>query len=81
VNVKVGTWTVDFLWRPERVAAETDFFDYHRGSVAFEDDHRRDLDLRSAGFEIRRYVEAQLRDSPAAVAADLRAALGIGRRE
>jgi hypothetical protein len=39
VNVRIGRWTVDFLCRAERLAVETDFFDYHRGSVAFEDDH------------------------------------------
>jgi hypothetical protein len=47
VNVKVGPWTVDFLWQAQRVAVETDFFDYHQGSVAFEDDHQRELDLRA----------------------------------
>ncbi len=78
VNVRVGGWTVDFLWRAERVAVETDFYAYHRGSVAFEDDHRRDLDLRGAGFAVRRYTDRQLEDSPAAVVADLRAALATG---
>ncbi|MGE0065978.1 MAG: type IV toxin-antitoxin system AbiEi family antitoxin domain-containing protein [Solirubrobacterales bacterium] len=77
VNVKVGSWTVDFLWRAHRVAVETDFYDYHRGSVAFEDDHRRDLELRRAGFRVCRYTDKQLDDSPGIVLADLREALGI----
>ena len=46
VNVKIGKHEVDFLWRPQMLVVETDFFDYHRGSVAFEDDHQRELDLR-----------------------------------
>jgi hypothetical protein len=77
VNVRVGRWRVDFLWSAERVAVETDFFDYHRGSVAFEDDHQRDLDLRRAGFTVRRYTGAQIRNHPAAVVGDLREALRL----
>lgn len=75
VNVRVGRWRVDFLWPAERVAVETDFFDYHRGSVSFEDDHQRDLDLRRLGYAVRRYTGAQIRNHPAAVVADLREVL------
>ena len=77
VNVKVGPWTVDFLWRAERVAVETDFYEYHRGQVAFRDDRARDLDLRRRGLAVRRYSEEQLNEHPADVAADLRDALGL----
>jgi hypothetical protein len=75
VNVKLGRWTVDFLWRAERVVVETDFFTYHRGSVAFEDDHARDLDLRSAGYTVLRYDDTQLENEPGRVAADVARAL------
>jgi very-short-patch-repair endonuclease len=71
VNVKIGRWTVDFLWPAHRLAVETDSWGYHRGSVAFEDDHARDLQLRSRGYEVRRYTERQICDEPATVAADL----------
>jgi very-short-patch-repair endonuclease len=77
VNVKVGRWTVDFLWRRQRVAVETDFYEYHRGRVAFQDDRERDLDLRRRGFEVRRFSERQVNDRPAEVAADLRDALAL----
>jgi very-short-patch-repair endonuclease len=77
VNVRVGRWTVDFLWRRQRIAVETDYYGYHRGSVAFEDDHARDLDLRRYGYDVRRFTGRQLRDQPAQVAADLRDALGL----
>jgi very-short-patch-repair endonuclease len=77
VNVRVGRWTVDFLWRRQRVAVETDFYDYHRGRVAFQDDHARDLDLRRRGFKVHRFSEEQVNDRPAEVAADLRDALGL----
>lgn len=77
VNVKVGHFTVDFLWRAERVAVETDFYDHHRGRTAFRDDRARDLELRRRGFAVRRYSEEQVNAAPAAVAADLREALGL----
>lgn len=44
--------------------------------VAMEDDHARDLALRSRGIETRRYIGDQLEAAPEAVVADLREALG-----
>jgi very-short-patch-repair endonuclease len=75
VNVRVGRWTVDCLWRAERVVVETDSWGFHRGSIAFEDDHARDLELRRRGLDVRRFTYRQVRDQPAQVAADLRDAL------
>ena len=77
VNVKVGRWEVDFLWRAQRLAVETDFYGTHRGSVAFEDDHQRDLDLRRRGYTVHRYTGAQLRSYPAEIAAELGEVLGV----
>jgi len=77
VNVKVRRWTVDFLWRRERVAVETDFFGYHRGRIAFQDDHARDLELRRHGLAVHRFSEEQINDHAEEVAADLRDALGL----
>jgi very-short-patch-repair endonuclease len=74
-NVKVGRWEVDFLWRDARLVVEADFFAYHQGSVAFENDHARELDLRGEGFAVRRYTDVQLENEPARVAADVAAAL------
>jgi hypothetical protein len=76
VNVKVGRWTVDFLWRRQRIAVETDYYGYHRGRVAFQDDHARDLDLRRRGLAVHRFSESQVNERPGEVAADLREALG-----
>jgi len=78
VNVTLGRWTVDFLWRRERVVVETDFWAYHRGSVAFEEDHARDLDLRSTGYTVLRYDDTQLENEPARVAEDVTRAIRIG---
>ncbi|HWO82375.1 MAG TPA: DUF559 domain-containing protein [Solirubrobacterales bacterium] len=75
VNVKLGRWTVDFLWRQHKVVVETDFWTYHRGSVAWQDDHARDLDLRSAGYVVLRYTDEQLENQPGGVVADVARAL------
>ena len=61
VNVKLGAWEVDFLWRSHDLVVETDLWSYHRGSVAFEDDHARDLDLRAAGYTVLRFTDRQRR--------------------
>lgn len=71
VNVKVGPWEVDFHWPTQQVVVETDFFDYHRGSQAFEDDHQRELDFRLRGYTVRRYTGAQLTSYPAEIAGEL----------
>jgi very-short-patch-repair endonuclease len=77
-NVKIGRWEVDFVWRDQHVAIEIDSFTYHRGSVAFQEDRARDLDLRQRGFTVLRFSERQLEDEPARVAADVARALKLG---
>jgi very-short-patch-repair endonuclease len=77
VNVKLGRWTVDFLWRAQRIAVETDFYDFHRGRIAFQDDHQRDLDLRRRGLAVHRFSESQVNERPGEVVADLREAFGL----
>jgi very-short-patch-repair endonuclease len=75
VNVKLGRWEVDFLWRSHNLVVEVDTFLYHRGSVSFENDHARDLDLRRLGYTVLRFTDTQFEDSPDRVAADVAAAL------
>jgi very-short-patch-repair endonuclease len=75
VNPKLGRWEVDFLWRDHRLVIEADTWTYHRGSVAFETDHERDLELRAAGYAVHRYTDRQLETEPERVAADIRGAL------
>jgi hypothetical protein len=75
VNSRVHGYLVDFYWPEHRIAVETDSWEYHRGSVAMEDDHARDLALHSDGIETRRYTGAQLETEPVTVCADLRAQL------
>jgi very-short-patch-repair endonuclease len=77
VNVKLGRYEVDFFWRRHHLVVEIDSYTYHRGSVAFHSDHARDLDLRSAGYTVLRFDDAQLEDEPQRVAADVAAALAM----
>ncbi|MFL5899279.1 MAG: DUF559 domain-containing protein [Solirubrobacterales bacterium] len=79
-NVKLGRWEVDFLWRQQRLVVEVDSFLYHRGSVSFEEDHARDLDLRQRGLTVLRFSDGQLEKEPERVAADVAAALAAGPR-
>jgi very-short-patch-repair endonuclease len=68
VNVDVGGLEADFLWRRRRLIVETDGYRYHRGRVAFENDHDRDLRLRELGFDVLRFSETQLENEAARVA-------------
>jgi hypothetical protein len=76
VNHRVHGHRVDFFFVDHRLAVETDSWEYHRGSVALEGDHERDLTLRAHGIETRRYNGDQLEAAPDAVVTDLREALG-----
>jgi very-short-patch-repair endonuclease len=77
VNVRIGPYLVDFLWRERRLVVETDSYLYHRGEVAFQDDHARDLELMHGGFEVLRLSELQLDEEPARVAEVLAARLTL----
>jgi Transcriptional regulator, AbiEi antitoxin/Protein of unknown function (DUF559) len=75
LNVAVGPFTVDFLWRDRRLVVETDGFRFHRGRIAFEDDRRRDLQLLSYGLEVLRLTHDQVTRESRRVAEVLRARL------
>ena len=60
MNVRVGRWTVDFLWRKARLIVETDGYRFHSGRAAFEDDHDRDLGLREHGHNVLRLTGKQI---------------------
>lgn len=79
VNAALGGMTVDFLWRDARLVVETDSYATHGGTVAFEDDHERDLRLRRLGFSVHRFSELQLEAEPDAVLEDVTSALRRAR--
>lgn len=74
-NVEIGRYEADFIWRELSFVVETDGYKYHRGRQAHRDDRRRDLELRSLGFEVQRLSEEQVDEEPERVAAILRGVL------
>ena len=76
VNVRVGPYTVDFLWREQRLVVEVDGYAAHRGRQAFEDDRARDLCLHSDGLRVRRFSHLQVAREARDVVAAIRAELG-----
>ena len=76
VNIRIGPFVVDFLWREKRLIVEVDEFSTHGSPEMFAEDRRRDLDLRGRGFEVLRLTTEQLRTEPAKIAAILRSRLG-----
>lgn len=75
VNVRIGPYLVDFLWRERRFVVETDSYLYHRGEAAFQEDHARDLDLMRRGYEVLRISELQLNEEEALIVESLTARL------
>jgi very-short-patch-repair endonuclease len=69
VNVQVGGYEVDFLWREQRLIVETDGYRYHSGSAAFEDDHMRDNRLMALGYTVLRFTYRRVVEAPEEVAA------------
>jgi len=51
---------IDFLWREQRIAVETDGGPFHRTQQSRERDARRDQLLRLAGFEPLRFTDRQV---------------------
>jgi very-short-patch-repair endonuclease len=70
----------DCMWKAERLIAELDGRAVHGTERAFESDRQRDRILLAEGWRSTRITWLQLRDEPAAIAADLRELLrGPGR--
>jgi very-short-patch-repair endonuclease len=74
-NQEVGPWTVDCLWRAQRVIVELDGGQHDRPHQA-DIDRERDLWLRRHGYILRRYGKRQIETQPDDVIADLLAARG-----
>ncbi len=79
VNVPIGRFTVDFLWRDQGLVVETDSYHTHGGYQAFLDDRERDNELATRGLEVLRFTDVQVDGEPAAVAAVVRARLAARR--
>ncbi len=75
VNVLVAGLKVDALWRARRLVVELDGHDAHGYPAAAERDRRRELTLRDAGYDVRRYTWQQVTEQADRVIADLRTGL------
>lgn len=72
VNVRIGRYLVDFLWRERRFIVETDSYLHHGGKAAFQEDRGRDLALQCLGYDVLRLSEQQIAEEPAQVAKTVR---------
>jgi very-short-patch-repair endonuclease/predicted transcriptional regulator of viral defense system len=67
VNVLLGSYEVDFLWREERLVVEVDGFAFHGSRAKFEGDRRRDAELAAQGLQVIRVTWRQIVDEPEAM--------------
>src|SRR5256885_656310 len=75
VNVRVGPYEVDFLWRSQRLIVETDGYETHGGRAAFQRDKTRDARLRVMGYSVQRFAFQHIVEDAAFVAGVVRALL------
>lgn len=79
VNVRIGPYEVDFLWRSHAVVVETDGYEAHGGRSAFQSDKARDARLRVMGYSVQRFAYQHVVHEPALVAGTVRSLLREGR--
>jgi very-short-patch-repair endonuclease len=60
VNARLGAWSVDFLWRAQRVAVELDSYAFHTTRGAFERDREKDHALRAHHIDLLRFTWRQV---------------------
>jgi very-short-patch-repair endonuclease len=75
VNVRLGPYTVDFLWRAERLVVEVDTYGTHGGRTMFHADRERDAWLKRNGWEVLRVTDRWMDEAPSDVASTIRALL------
>ena len=76
VNVRVGRYEVDFLWRHRKLIVETDGYKTHGGRSVFDSDKARDARLRMMGYSVQRFGYHHVVNEPSLVVGTVRALLG-----
>ena len=71
VNVSIAGWLVDAVWFGLKIVVELDSHLAHGTRTKLERDHRRDLELRAAGYTVLRYTWQQVTETPELVMTDL----------
>lgn len=81
VELRIGNevFEVDFLWRRERVIAETDGGRFHDNPQAEARDRRRDYVLSAAGYRVHRLRWYDLEERPEATMHELAGLLRLGQ--
>ncbi len=74
-NTSVEGWSVDCLWKQEKLVVEFDGFRFHRHRQAFERDRRKDVALADLGYQVLRFTWRALEKEPFAVIASIARAL------
>jgi len=80
VNVKLGPWEIDFLWRDAGLAVELDGYDSHSSPRAFARDYRKNAALEGYGLEVTRVSADQARDDTVATVVRIGRALSRSAR-
>jgi very-short-patch-repair endonuclease len=75
VNVPVGGYVADFLWRRQRVVVEFDSWEHHSGPAAFHDDRERHNALVAQGYQPLHITWRELTTRPERVLVEIAAAL------
>jgi very-short-patch-repair endonuclease len=75
-QVGIAAFTVDFLWREERVVFEIDGYTFHTSRSAFDRDRRKDLALKQARYDPNHVSRDQVKYEPLIVLAHVAGALG-----
>lgn len=78
VNVRLGPYEPDFLWREQRLIVELDSYGFHGGPNAFQNDREKDLYYRDARFDVLRPTRAHVIQEPAVVLVRVVRALARG---
>ncbi len=81
MNQFVEGYELDAYWPEERFAVELDGYDTHRTRRAFEQDRRRQEDLKIAGIEVLRVTHRRLSSEPQLLAKRIDVFLQRQRRE
>jgi very-short-patch-repair endonuclease len=64
VNVRIGRWQLDFLWREQGLNVEVDGHRYHSLEKQIARNHLRDADLEARGIRVRRVTARELQQTP-----------------
>jgi very-short-patch-repair endonuclease len=77
--VQIAGVLVDAVWWEQRVVVELDGKGNHSSWAQIQDDRSKELRVRAAGFDVRRYGTRQVEEESDLVEPDLKGALGLTR--